>query len=59
MVDVLVPAVEKAFKNPEVVKRAVNLGMVHEFMGPAELRKNLESDIKIIKEVSAEAGLVK
>ena len=59
VVDVLVPAVEKAFKNPEVIKRAVNLGMVFEYMGPEELRKNLESDIKIIKEVSAEAGLIK
>jgi tripartite-type tricarboxylate transporter receptor subunit TctC len=59
VVDVLVPAVEKAFNKPEVIKRAVNLGMVFEYMGPEELRKNLESDIRIIKEVSAEAGLIK
>jgi tripartite-type tricarboxylate transporter receptor subunit TctC len=32
---------------------------VFEYMGPEELRKNLESDIRIIKEVSAEAGLIK
>jgi tripartite-type tricarboxylate transporter receptor subunit TctC len=59
VVDVLVPAVQKAFNNPEVIKRALNLGMVFQYMGPEELRKNLEADIKIIKEVAAEAGLTK
>ena len=59
VINVLAPAVEKAFKDPEAAKRAANLGMEVKYMGPAELRKNMESEIKLIKEVAAEAGLVK
>lgn len=57
VIDALVPAVEKAFKNPEVIKRAVNMGMEFEYMGPEELRKNMVSEIKVIKAVAEEAGI--
>jgi tripartite-type tricarboxylate transporter receptor subunit TctC len=59
VINVLAPAVEKAFKDPEVIKRAINLGMEAEYMGPAELRKHLESEIKRVKEAAAEAGMAK
>lgn len=59
VIDVLAPAVEKAFKNPEVMKRAVNMSMELEYMGPDQLRKSMESEIRIIKEVAAEAELAK
>jgi len=59
VIDVLVPAVEKALKNPEVIQRGVNAGMEVEYVGPKELRKRLESEIKIVKAVSAEAGMIK
>lgn len=59
VIDVLVPAVEKALKNPEVIKRGVNAGMVVEYMGPVELKQRLEKEIEIIKKVASEAGLAK
>jgi len=59
VVDVLVPAVEKAFKDPEVVKRATNANLVVEYMGPAETRKLLESGLAIIKKIAPEADLIK
>lgn len=59
VLDVLAPAVEKAFKDPEVMKRAANMSMELEYVGPDELRKNMESEIKIIKEVAQEAGMAR
>jgi len=59
VIDVLVPAVEKTFKDPEVVQRAVNAGLVVEYLGPEETRKLLESGIQIIKKLAPEADLIK
>jgi tripartite-type tricarboxylate transporter receptor subunit TctC len=59
VIDVLVPAVEKALKNPEVVQRALNAGMEVEYMGPKELRNRLESEIQVVKTVAADAGMIK
>jgi tripartite-type tricarboxylate transporter receptor subunit TctC len=55
---VLIPAVEKTFKNPEVVALAKKAGFTVEYMGPEELRKFLESEIRAIKKVAEEANLI-
>ncbi len=52
VLDVLIPAVEKAFKNPEVVERAKKVGLVVEYMGPEELRKTIESEIIAFKKIA-------
>ena len=59
VIDVLTPAVEKTFKDSEVVQRAVNAGLIVEYLGPEETRKLLESGIQIIKKLAPEAGLIK
>lgn len=59
VIDVLVPAVEKTFKDPEVVKRGVNAGLVVDYMGPEETRKLLESGLGLIKSLAKDAGLAK
>ena len=59
VVDVLVPAAEKVFKNPEVVQRAANAGVVVEYRGPEETRKLMESGIGLVKRVAPEAELTK
>ncbi len=59
VVDVLVPAAEKVFKNPEVVQRAANAGVVVEYRGPEETRKLMESGIGLVKRVAPEAELIK
>jgi tripartite-type tricarboxylate transporter receptor subunit TctC len=59
VVDVLVPAVEKVFNHPDVVARATKAGFTMEFKGPEELRKFIESEIKIMGKVAQEAGLAK
>ncbi len=57
-VNVLVPAVEKAFKNPEVTQRVTRLGFTAEYKGPEELRKFLEEEIKAVTKVAESAGLI-
>ena len=59
VMDVLVPAVEKALKDPEVIKRGLNAGMEIEYMGPQELQKHLESEIQVVKKVATETGMIK
>jgi tripartite-type tricarboxylate transporter receptor subunit TctC len=59
VIDVLVPAVEKIFKDPDVVQRAVNAGLIVEYLGPEETRKLLESGIEIVKKLAPEAELIK
>jgi tripartite-type tricarboxylate transporter receptor subunit TctC len=57
--DVLVPAVEKAFKDPEVVQRGVKAGLVVEYLGPEDTRKLVESGLRMVRKVAQEADLVK
>jgi tripartite-type tricarboxylate transporter receptor subunit TctC len=57
--DALVPAVEKAFKDPEVVQRGVKAGLVVEYLGPEDTRKLTESGLRAVKKVAQEADLIK
>lgn len=59
VVDVLVPAVEKVFKNPDVVQRATKVGIDVDYMGPNELRKHMESELKIVEKVARDANIPK
>jgi len=59
VIDVLVPAVEKVFKHPDVVGRATKAGFTMEYKDPEELRKFIESEIKILEKVAQDAGLGK
>jgi tripartite-type tricarboxylate transporter receptor subunit TctC len=59
VIDVLVPAVEKTFKDSEVVKRAVSAGVVVEYLGPEETRKFLESGLALVKKAAPDAALAK
>jgi tripartite-type tricarboxylate transporter receptor subunit TctC len=57
--DVLVPAVEKAFRDPEVVQRGVKAGLVVEYLGPEDIRKLMESGLRAVRKVVKEAELIK
>jgi tripartite-type tricarboxylate transporter receptor subunit TctC len=59
VIDVLVPAVEKAFQDPEAVQRGLNAGLVMEYQGPEETRKLLESGLQLIKRLATEAEMIK
>ena len=59
VIDVLVPAAEKTFKNPEVMQRAARANLTVEYMGPDEVRKLTESGIKAVRTLAREADLVK
>ncbi len=59
VVDVLVPAAEKAFKNPEVIQRGTQAGVVVEYMGPDGVRKLMESGIQLVRRVAQDADMVK
>jgi tripartite-type tricarboxylate transporter receptor subunit TctC len=49
--NVLVPAVEKTFKNPAVVERAAGAYIVVDYMGPVEFRKHVESEIHLVETI--------
>jgi tripartite-type tricarboxylate transporter receptor subunit TctC len=58
VVDVLVPAVQKVFNNPEVIQRGTQAGIVVEYMGPEDLRKLMESGIQLVRKVAQDADMV-
>ena len=59
VVDVLVPAVEKVLRSPDVVQRGIQAGLDVEYKGPEEVRKLMESGIRVVKKVAQDAGMVK
>jgi tripartite-type tricarboxylate transporter receptor subunit TctC len=59
VIDVLVPAAEKAFKDPEARQRAINAGLVVDYMGPQETAKLLESGLATIRKVAKAAEMAK
>ena len=59
VIDVLIPALEKVLKSPEVVRRGIQAGLEVEYKSPAEIRKLLEANIQTAKEVARASGLIK
>ena len=56
---VLVPALEKIFKDPEVVKRAEKAQFTVDYKGPDEFRKFIEREITLASKVAEGAKLAK
>ncbi len=59
VIDVLVLAAEKAFKDPEARQRGMNAGIVVDYMGPEETAKLLESGLATIRKVAKAAEMAK
>ncbi len=59
VINVLVPAAAKIFKNPEIVRRAVRAGFVPDYKAPDDFRKFLKSRQETAGRVAQEAGLSK
>ena len=56
---VLVPAFEKAIHSPEVVKAVEGVGSSLDYQKPEELKKSLQEEFEIVREVAKKAGLTK
>jgi tripartite-type tricarboxylate transporter receptor subunit TctC len=59
VVDILVPTLEKIFKDPEVGQRAIRSGFTVDYKDPEELRKFVETQMQITEKVAREANLIK
>jgi tripartite-type tricarboxylate transporter receptor subunit TctC len=59
VIDVLVPAVEKIFKHPDVIQRALRMDMDVEYLGPAEMARSTQSEIQLVEKVARETNLIK
>ncbi|MFC1816687.1 Bug family tripartite tricarboxylate transporter substrate binding protein [Thermodesulfobacteriota bacterium] len=59
VLNVLMPAVEKAFKNPELAQQAIRFGMTVDYLGPKEFRKLIESQFKTVEKIARDVNLIK
>lgn len=57
--DALVPAVEKAAKDPAVAARLLRLGVLQAYAPPAAMLKELREEQVIIEEVARKSGILK
>jgi tripartite-type tricarboxylate transporter receptor subunit TctC len=57
--EVLVQALEKVFKNTEVMQRAIKAGFTVEYRNPEEFRNFVEAQIRVVEEVVKSANLTK
>ena len=55
----LVPAVEKAAKDPAIAARLVNLGMLQDYAPPETMLKELREGQVMIEEIARKAGIIK
>lgn len=56
---VLVPAVEKAVKDPAIAPKLAAIGVVPEYAPPEKLVAEIREEHKIVEEIAKKAGLVK
>ena len=56
---VLIPAVEKSIKDPELRSKIENRGYIVDYKSPAELRKIIASDYETARVLAAKVGLSK
>jgi tripartite-type tricarboxylate transporter receptor subunit TctC len=56
---VLIPAVEKSIKNPELKSKIESRGYIVDYKSPADLRKLIVSDYETIQALAAKLGLSK
>jgi tripartite-type tricarboxylate transporter receptor subunit TctC len=59
VLNILIPALEKTFKNPEVVQRATKVGCTVKYRDPEEFRKYIESRKPIMEKIAQDANLIK
>jgi len=55
----LVPAIEKAVKEPSVATKLLSLGIVRGYQPPEKLVTEIREEHKIVEEIAKKAGLVK
>jgi tripartite-type tricarboxylate transporter receptor subunit TctC len=56
---VLVPAIEKAVKEPSVATKLLSLGIVQEYQPPEKLVTEIREEHRIVEEIAKRAGLIK
>jgi tripartite-type tricarboxylate transporter receptor subunit TctC len=56
---VLVPAIEKAVKEPSVAAKLASLGIVQEYQPPEKLVTEIREEHRIVEEIAKKAGLIK
>ena len=56
---VLVPAIEKTIKNPELAAKIEKLGFIIDYRSPAELKKLAASDYETARALSIKLGIGK
>jgi tripartite-type tricarboxylate transporter receptor subunit TctC len=59
IVGVLLPALERAIKNPETSAKLENMGYAVDFRGPQQLAERAEKELAVMKELALKAGLGK
>jgi tripartite-type tricarboxylate transporter receptor subunit TctC len=55
----LVPAVEKAVKDPAIASKLAGLGMVQDYMAPEKLFAEIREEHRTVEEIAKKAGLTK
>jgi tripartite-type tricarboxylate transporter receptor subunit TctC len=55
----LVPAIEKAVKEPGIVAKLAPLGMVQDYASPERLVTEMREEYQAVEEIAKKAGLVK
>ena len=56
---VLVPAIEKAVKEPSVAAKLANLGILQDYQPPDKLVDEIREEQKIVQEIAKKTGLIK
>lgn len=59
VLNLLIPSLEKVFKDPEVVRRAAKVNVMVEYMGPDEFRELIRSEIRIVEKLARDLNLTK
>lgn len=59
VIKALVPAIEKAAKEPSVAAKLANLGIVQEYQPPEKLLAEMRDEHRTVEEIAKKAGLVK
>ncbi|HVH91309.1 MAG TPA: tripartite tricarboxylate transporter substrate binding protein, partial [Candidatus Acidoferrum sp.] len=55
----LVPAIEKAAKEPSVAAKLANLGIVQEYQPPEKVLAEIRDEHRTVEEIAKKAGLIK
>lgn len=59
VIEALVPAVEKAAKDPSIAAKFLNLGMVQGYAPPEAMMKELREELVTIEDIAKKSGIIK